>query len=93
MMFLNKMKFIKDWLRKRRTLRIARKEKDITIPKYCEMPMCENKISLMSFRCHYCNKFYCSLHRLPEDHNCPKSFLPYSMKKGFGTKSYSIKDS
>lgn len=36
------------------------------------------------FKCHYCHKFFCSSHRIPEDHNCqgnPK--LPKEMRHTF----------
>lgn len=31
--------------------------------------LCKKKVGLFGFLCK-CNKTYCSLHRLPEQHNC-----------------------
>lgn len=31
---------------------------------------CKRRIKELPFRCHHCNRLYCSKHRLPEDHNC-----------------------
>lgn len=31
---------------------------------------CKRKIKDFSFKCKYCDKYHCSKHRLPEDHNC-----------------------
>ena len=33
---------------------------------------CKSKIKDMPFKCKYCGKYYCSKHRLPEDHGCKK---------------------
>ncbi|NMC04451.1 MAG: hypothetical protein GYA24_04525 [Candidatus Lokiarchaeota archaeon] len=29
------------------------------------------KEDMMPYRCSYCEKSFCSLHRLPENHDCP----------------------
>jgi hypothetical protein len=32
---------------------------------------CDKKIDGLPFHCRRCGKYFCSKHRLPEDHNCP----------------------
>ena len=31
---------------------------------------CKKKIGLLGFECSHCNKYYCDVHRLPEEHIC-----------------------
>lgn len=38
-------------------------------PKKKRCAICKKKLTLLDFSCR-CGKFYCSLHRLPEQHNC-----------------------
>jgi membrane associated rhomboid family serine protease len=38
--------------------------------KYCNVPNCSEAIEYLPFRCKYCGKTYCKIHRLPENHNC-----------------------
>ncbi|MHA1443081.1 MAG: AN1-type zinc finger domain-containing protein [Candidatus Heimdallarchaeota archaeon] len=40
----------------------------------CEFPGCETKEAL-PFKCSYCQKLFCTKHRLPENHNCDKIHL------------------
>jgi hypothetical protein len=40
----------------------------------CDFPGCETKEAL-PFKCNYCQKFFCTKHRLPENHNCDKLHL------------------
>ncbi|MHA1124507.1 MAG: AN1-type zinc finger domain-containing protein [Candidatus Heimdallarchaeota archaeon] len=40
----------------------------------CEFPGCETKEAL-PFKCNYCQKLFCTKHRLPENHNCEKLHL------------------
>ncbi len=35
----------------------------------CALNGCQNKLSIISFSCK-CQKKFCSVHRLPEDHSC-----------------------
>lgn len=32
--------------------------------------LCKKKCGLLAYECKGCNKDFCSLHRLPEDHKC-----------------------
>lgn len=42
------------------------------IPQYCEHKGCKTTLTGLSetWHCRYCNKFFCSEHRLPESHEC-----------------------
>lgn len=40
----------------------------------CEFLGCENREAL-PFKCRYCQKSFCRVHRLPENHNCTKIHL------------------
>lgn len=40
----------------------------------CDFPECETKEAL-PFKCSYCQKLFCTKHRLPENHNCEKLHL------------------
>ena len=31
---------------------------------------CKKKVGIVGFDCSHCNKYYCSKHRMPEDHSC-----------------------
>jgi hypothetical protein len=51
---------------------------------------CLSKIEGLPFKCHRCGKLYCSLHRLPETHGCPRD--PYwtageVLRRGKGPRS------
>ena len=49
--------------------------------------ICDNPInSATMFFCKYCDKGFCEIHRLPEDHKCKNPKLPYDMRKGYGVK-------
>ncbi len=38
-------------------------------PKRCQMDGCRKKLLLTDYQCR-CQKYFCSLHRLPEKHQC-----------------------
>ena len=38
--------------------------------KRCDFPECKKKILSLVIDCSTCKKFYCSSHRLPENHEC-----------------------
>lgn len=38
----------------------------------CKYLECKNKISKIIGHCKGCEKTFCSKHRYPEEHNCPK---------------------
>lgn len=38
-------------------------------PKRCQMVNCRKRLMLSDMVCR-CNKYFCSLHRLPEQHEC-----------------------
>lgn len=38
--------------------------------KRCCFPDCQKKILSLALDCDKCHQFYCSTHRLPEDHIC-----------------------
>ena len=47
------------------------KEKKEKIPQTCQKMNCKTKLNLINaFYCHYCYRYHCKKHRLPEDHNC-----------------------
>lgn len=41
------------------------------MPKNCKFENCKFKILSIGISCPKCNKSFCGLHRLPEDHQCP----------------------
>jgi len=58
----------------------------------CQFKKCKKKLGIINrYKCPYCSREFCDKHRLPENHNCKNPKLPYDMKKGFGTKEYTIK--
>ena len=42
-------------------------------PKRCQMPECKKRLLLTDMICR-CNKYFCGLHRLPEQHECQYDF-------------------
>lgn len=38
----------------------------------CNFTDCKRRCALIIGDCKYCEKHYCSVHRLPEDHKCEK---------------------
>lgn len=38
--------------------------------KRCMCLGCKNKISLCFFKCKFCSQLFCTIHQLPENHNC-----------------------
>ncbi|UJG43054.1 MAG: AN1-type zinc finger domain-containing protein [Candidatus Heimdallarchaeum endolithica] len=38
----------------------------------CSYPNCNNEEEMLPFKCKLCGNYYCSKHRLPEQHNCVK---------------------
>lgn len=38
----------------------------------CETTNCNNKILKIIGHCRSCDKKFCSIHRYPESHNCPR---------------------
>ena len=40
----------------------------------CNYPECETKEAL-PFKCNYCQKLFCTKHRLPKNHNCENLHL------------------
>ena len=40
----------------------------------CEFESCKKKLDLTAFPCK-CTKFYCSLHRISEDHACTYDYV------------------
>ena len=40
------------------------------MPKKCNFPDCKNKILSMAIDCSKCKNYFCSMHRLPEKHEC-----------------------
>ena len=40
------------------------------MPKKCNFPNCKNKILSMAIDCSKCKNYFCSMHRLPEKHEC-----------------------
>lgn len=42
---------------------------------------CRKKVGLMGFRCACCEKEFCTLHRLPEEHKCEKDFKALAHEK------------
>jgi hypothetical protein len=45
---------------------------------------CDLKIGgLDVFKCKYCQQYYCSQHRIPEEHNCPSKQRAILEKKGY----------
>ena len=45
----------------------------------CQMEGCKRKLDLVPFECQ-CQLKFCSLHRLPEEHNCIFDFKKYGKK-------------
>jgi hypothetical protein len=43
--------------------------KPVEKPKKRKCAVCKKKLSLLDFGCR-CGNLYCSIHRLPEQHNC-----------------------
>ena len=43
----------------------------------CQYPNCDRKEAL-PFKCRYCTKLFCTIHRLPENHDCEKLHLATS---------------
>mmetsp|Transcript_5976 Transcript_5976/g.8851 ORF Transcript_5976/g.8851 Transcript_5976/m.8851 type:complete len:116 (+) Transcript_5976:1043-1390(+) len=41
---------------------------------------CQKKVGALSFRCK-CNYFFCSAHRLPEEHQCTHNFKAEGIKQ------------
>ena len=37
----------------------------------CEVKGCKQKILSIGIQCNHCNRKFCGLHRIPEDHLCP----------------------
>ena len=42
-------------------------------PKRCQMKECKKRLLLTDMVCR-CNRYFCSLHRLPEQHNCDYNY-------------------
>ena len=42
-------------------------------PRRCQQPNCKKKINFTDFKCK-CENYYCSIHRLPEQHGCSFDF-------------------
>ena len=40
------------------------------MPKKCNFSNCKNKILSMAIDCSKCKNYFCSMHRLPEKHEC-----------------------
>lgn len=40
----------------------------------CATQKCKKSISIFRFKCSYCQKEYCTKHRLPEEHSCESNF-------------------
>ena len=57
----------------------------------CNLMGCKRKLNIInSFNCHYCKKYFCDKHRLPELHNCKaKLITPKEMRAGTGFESFS----
>ena len=45
----------------------------------CAMKGCKKKLTLMAYTCQ-CDKKYCALHRMPEDHNCSFDYVEHGRK-------------
>ena len=43
----------------------------------CQYPNCDRKEAL-PFKCRYCTKLFCTIHRLPENHDCENLHLATS---------------
>jgi len=35
---------------------------------------CKKSITLLNFKCSYCEQYFCVKHRLPEDHECTHDY-------------------
>ena len=46
----------------------------------CSYPDCNKKIKLTDFPCK-CDKIFCKIHRLPEDHNCVYNYKENDVEK------------
>ena len=42
---------------------------------------CKKKVGITGFNCSYCNKYYCSKHRMPEDHCCNVDYKKKGISK------------
>jgi predicted nucleic acid binding AN1-type Zn finger protein len=41
--------------------------------------LCRKKTNLLGFKCNYCDKLFCSGHRLPEEHKCEADYKQSSI--------------
>ncbi len=75
--------FFKDYrLSKNEVFRIAEKYRWDRLKCYqCKMKYTDY---LEVYECHYCNRIYCSKHRVPEYHNCKSPKKPEEFMKGLG---------
>lgn len=59
--------------------------------------LCNKKCGLLSIECKGCEKVFCSVHRLPEDHQCPcmanyKDSLKEQLKDSLMKQQHDLKD-
>jgi predicted nucleic acid binding AN1-type Zn finger protein len=40
------------------------------VKKVCHLEECKKRITLINFKCKFCNNLFCACHHLPESHNC-----------------------
>lgn len=43
-------------------------------PKKKKCACCSHRLQITDMACGRCSQKYCSLHRMPEDHNCPHDY-------------------
>ena len=55
-------------------------ENKTKMPKRCCMKDCKKKLGIIKMSCK-CGKFFCIIHRLPENHNCTYDFETEGKKR------------
>lgn len=53
---------------------------------------CGEHIQQLPFKCHRCNKTFCTEHRLPENHNCEYKHIVYERQNPRQRDSPSVED-
>jgi len=52
-----------------------------TMPNKCNFEGCAKKIAVIVGDCKFCQKKFCTQHRLPEDHDCEFDFMSKDREK------------
>ncbi len=42
---------------------------------------CDKKTKLLGYNCKHCDREFCRMHRIPEDHDCKVDFVSLGKKK------------